>query len=472
MLRDDARAIWNAGVAAVDSERLVKNVVSTRKNAVTIAGREFPLGPNGRLVAIGAGKAGAGMAAGLEAAIGLPWLERLSGWINVPEDCVRPLKKIHLHPARPAGVNEPTAAGVAGTEEILRLADSLGPEDLCVVLLSGGGSALLPGPASPVTLADKQQVTRALAGAGANIAELNTVRKQLSTVKGGRLAARIGAGQIVTLIISDVMGDPLDVIASGPTVADTSTPRDAQAILERYLNPDDVPETVRERLATAGPVAELSGNIWNHVIGNNELAVAAAAAKARQMGYRVKMAGSDNDGPACEWGRSLAEAALSARDHQNRPFCIVAGGETTVALRKTPLPRSGGRNQEIALGAAGRLWKEPLEGIVVLSGGTDGEDGPTDAAGALVDLEVVRQGRRLKLDPPTYLAINNSYPFFKATGGLFKTGPTHTNVMDLQVVLAEPKPKQAWIPRQQWNAMLDEERPARPKRTAKPGRSK
>ena len=472
MLRDDARAIWDAGVAAVDSERLVREAVSTSNDTITIAGRDFALGANSRLAVIGAGKAGAGMATGFEAAIDSAWLDRLTGWVNVPEDCVRPLQKIQLHAARPAGVNEPTAAGVEGTREILRLAESLGPEDLCVVLLSGGGSALLPGPAPPVTLEDKQQITRALAAAGATIQELNTVRKQLSTVKGGRLAARIGAGNIVTLIISDVMGDPLEFIASGPTVADNSTAAEALAILERYVAASEIPASVRERLEAAEPAPVVPETVWNRVIGNNELAVSAAAAKARELGYRIKIAGSNNGGEARDWGRVLAEAALDAREHQNRPFCIVAGGETTVTLRETSQPRLGGRNQEIALAAIGRLWNEPAEGIVILSGGTDGEDGPTNAAGAIADADVIRRARHGRLNVASHLAINNSNHFFETTGGLVKTGPTHTNVMDLQVVVVEPKAKRRWVPRQQWEMLLEEEKPVRPERTAKRGRSK
>lgn len=472
MLRDDARAIWDAGVAAVDSERLVREALTIRGDQLWIQNRSVVLGKTGRIVVVGGGKAGAGMAAGVEAALPVKWLDRVTGLVNVPADCVRDLQRIRLHAARPAGVNEPTSEGVAGVEEMLRLVGELGPDDLCLVLLSGGGSALLPGPAAPTTLADKQLVTRALAAAGAAIQDLNTVRKHLSTIKGGRLAAASRAGQTIGLIISDVIRDPLDMIASGPTVADTTNPGQALAILERFLDPAEIPPTVRARLEAGETPPLVPDTVWNVVVGNNEMAVSAAAAKARELGYRVKIAGSHNAGEAREWGRTLAEAALDARQHQNREFCIIAGGETTVTLRKTSKKRLGGRNQEVALAAIERLWNEPAEGIVVLSGGTDGEDGPTNAAGALADSDVIRRARHGRLDPPAHLAINDSYHFFETTGGLIKTGPTNTNVMDLQVVVVEPKTKRQWVPRQQWEQLLAEETPAPRERSGRKGPSK
>jgi glycerate-2-kinase len=472
-LRDDARAIWQAGVAAVDSRRLVRQAVRAEGDRLTVADETFDLSQLGRICVVGAGKAGAGMARGLEEALGPALLDRISGWVNVPADCVRPLKKITLHAARPAGVNEPTEDGVRGTEEILSRVSSLGPDDLCLVLLSGGGSALLPGPAPPVTLDEKQRLTRRLAAAGATIHELNTVRKQLSAVKAGRLAARITAGRTVVLIISDVIGDPLDVIASGPTVADTATPADAEAVLRRLLPPEDVPESIWERLRAAGPPPAVPETVRNVVIGSNRTAVAAASAEARRRGYDVKDIGSSNDGEAAAWGTTLAEAALDARRRHSRPFCLVGGGETTVNLGSADHPRRGGRNQEVALAAIVRLWDEPADGVIVLSGGTDGEDGPTDAAGAVADLGVIVEGRRKRLAPREFLASHDSYWFFDATGGLIKTGPTHTNVMDLQVVLSEPRRRRLWVPtKDRIEARRAEEAAARPpgRRTSKPTR--
>ncbi len=470
LLRDDARAIWQAGVDAVDSMRLVRDTISITSDTIVIAGESMPLSGIGRICVVGAGKAGAGMAEGVEQALGPELLARTSGWVNVPENCVRPLQKIRLHPARPAGVNEPTVEGVCGTEAILDLVSGLGPNDLCLVLLSGGGSALMPGPAPPVTLAKKQELTRKLAAAGATIQELNTVRKQLSTVKGGRLASQIKAGRTVSLIISDVIDDPLDVIASGPTVADLSTPADAEAILRRLLLHDDVPASVWERLRTNSGPPMVPETVRNVVIGNNHTAISAAGEEARRLGYTVKDIGSRNDGDAAEWGRNLAEAAHDARRRHPKPLCLIGGGETTVALTATS--GKGGRNQEIALAALVAFWNEPAEGVCVLSGGTDGEDGPTDAAGAFVDVGVIAEARRKRLSPSEALGTHDSYPFFDATGGLIKTGPTHTNVMDLHVVIAVPKPKRQWVPTQELIARREQEEAAErpPRRTAKPDR--
>jgi len=464
-LRDDARAIWQAAVDAVDSTRLVRDAISSDADSISICGERFELARLGRIAVVGAGKAGAGMADGVEQALGPALHDRLTGWVNVPGDCVRPLRRITLHPARPAGLNEPTEEGAKGTQAILDLVSGLGRDDLCLVLLSGGGSALLPGPAPPVSLAEKQQITRMLAAAGASIQELNTVRKQLSTVKGGRLASRITAGRTIALIISDVIGDPLDVIASGPTVADTSTPVDAEAILRRRLAENEIPPSVWERLRDAGPPPAVAESVRNVVIGSNGTAVAAAAAEARRRGYDVKDIGSANDGEAADWGRTLADAALDARRRHPRPFCIVGGGETTVTLGSVDRLRKGGRNQEIALAALDRFWDEPADGVVVLSGGTDGEDGPTDAAGAIADVTVIAEARRRRLAPREFLDGHDSYWFFDAAGGLIKTGPTHTNVMDVQVVLSVPRAKRQWVPtHERIAARRAEEAAARPAR--------
>ncbi len=235
-LWEDAQAIWHAGVAAVASDRLVREHVHVDGAHLRIADQTLALDAIRRICVVGAGKAGAGMAHGLEEALGQQLLnqKQVTGWVNVPADCLRPLRAIHLHAARGAGVNEPTAEGVAGGRKILEMVTDLNEQDLCIVLLSGGGSALLPAPAEGITLPQKLAVTRHLSGAGANIAQLNTVRKQLSAIKGGGLARACRAGHLFTLIISDVLGDPLDVIASGPTVPSTTTARDALQVLEQF----------------------------------------------------------------------------------------------------------------------------------------------------------------------------------------------------------------------------------------------
>ena len=442
--RDDALAIWRAGVAAVDSAKLVRDAVRVQGGALHLAGEPVPLATIERVVAVGAGKAGAGMAAGLEAALadaGLP----LSGLVNVPADCVTELRHIELHAARPAGVNEPRPEGVAGTRRILELVGALGPRDLCVVLLSGGGSALLVAPAEGVSLADKRAVTRLLAARGAAIDELNTVRKHLSAVKGGGLARACTAGHAVALVISDVIGDPPDVIASGPTVNDTTTATDALAVLRRFA-PDrgDVPPAVWETLtAAADRVAGfIGGGLRTEIIGSNRTAVEAAMLEAAARGYVLVSDGEPRGGEAAEEGRRLLAQAreLRGRVHAARRLCFVSGGEPTVTLAETDTPRKGGRNQELVLSALAEAWDdgpagEELGEAVILSGGTDGEDGPTDAAGAIADQGVIDRARSLGLDPDPFLAANNSYPFFEATGGLLKTGPTHTNVMDLRVLI-------------------------------------
>jgi hydroxypyruvate reductase len=280
-----------------------------------------------------------------------------------------------LHAARPAGVNEPTAAGVSGAEEILRLVSSLAENDLCIALISGGGSALLPCPVDGVTLDDKLAVTRLLSAGGATIEDLNRVRKQLSRIKGGGLARACTAGRLVALIISDVLGDPLSLIASGPTVADDSTPGEALAVLEQFgaraagISPR-VFETLARRAGKS--LAPPRCAVTNVIIGNNRLAVEAAAARARQLGYETSTSVAErSEGPAESVGRELAVEALSLA-RQGGLHCRVTGGEPTVKLVDAAHRGRGGRNQQLVLAAAVALEGEDLEGIVILSGGTDG----------------------------------------------------------------------------------------------------
>ena len=457
-LREQAEEIWRAGVAAVDSASLVHHTIAVREQTISVGGEIFPLGKIGRILVVGAGKAGAGMAAGLEAALGTELVQaKVIGWVNVPADCVRPLQKIHLHAARPAGVNEPTVEGVQGSEQILKQMASMTDDDLCIVLISGGGSALLPAPIPGITLEDKLAVTRFLMKSGATIQELNTVRKRLSRIKGGGLLRSAKAGRMIALIISDVPGDPLDIIASGPTVCDTGTARDALQVLERFTNREardsSIPASIwrvldqqilrdasRNRHSTTGSHPDVKTQrlipYQNRVIGNNQTALDAAAARALALGFEVRQLGTNRQGIAREIGVELAELCLAARDdtHASK-VCFIAGGEPTVKLAPTELPRKGGRNQEVALSAGCRWKNEDIRHLVVLSGGTDGEDGPTDAAGAFFDVSVQQKARELGLRPDDFLAINDSYTFFEETGGLLKTGPTHTNVMDLQIAL-------------------------------------
>lgn len=458
-LRANALAIWRAGVEAVRSDRLVRENLRVVGDDLEI-GEELRLDLRRvrRIVVVGAGKAGAGMAAGVQQALGEKLIrdKQLIGWVNVPADCVE-VKALNqsaivLHPARPAGVNEPTEEGARGSEEILRMVASCTSDDLCLCLISGGGSALLPAPVEGISLADKLAVTRFLSGAGANIQELNTVRKQLSRIKGGGLARACQAGWLVTLIISDVIGDPLDVIGSGPTIEDSATPADALAVLEKYRGrkSGQVPETiftVLEQKAASptrsahSPLHIPHAELHTLVIGNNAVAVDAAGQEAVRLGYSPAMSSAHTlEGAAEEIGQHLARMALSMRDSRSGPDCLISGGEPVVQLVPAAKRGLGGRNQQLVLAALEEVRnaaRSGLERIVILSGGTDGEDGPTDAAGALIDEPSAAQASDLGLDAGEFLRRNDAYHFFEPLEALIKTGPTHTNVCDVRVVVIE-----------------------------------
>jgi hydroxypyruvate reductase/glycerate 2-kinase len=369
-------------------------------------------------------------------------LSRMVGVVSVPAEAVQPLKAIRLHAARAAGSNHPTAEGVAGTEQMLRLVEEAGPEDMVLCLLSGGGSALLPAPVPGITLEDKQIVTKLLHASGATINEMNAVRKHLSRIKGGRLAQAFRGKALVTLIISDVVGDPLDVIASGPTAADPTTFGDAFAALERYGLTSKVPVKVLAHLQKGdqGLVPEtpkqLPANTINRVLANNGMALAAAAATAKQLGYSVLNLGAFIEGETRHVAFALAgivRSILHDRQPVGPPVCVLSGGETTVTLAHNH--GLGGRNQEFVLAAALRLSGEELANVLLFSGGTDGEDGPTDAAGAFADSMTLERAKKLGLEPTAYLARKDAYHFFEATGDLFKPGLTGTNVMDVRLAL-------------------------------------
>jgi len=386
------------------------------------------------------------MAAAVDEVLGDEWLakKQVAGWVNVPADCVRPLRAIHLHAARAAGSNEPTAEGIAGAEAMLRMVGELSADDLCLALISGGASALLPAPVEGVSLEDKLAVTRHLSAAGANIIELNTVRKQLSRIKGGGLARACRAGRLVTLVISDVLGDPLDLIGSGPTVDDRSTPAEALAILERFgardapsLGPiiwylEQAAGNVREAASRAGDSATRRSI---HLIGNIATAVAGAGAEAARLGYAARLeSASRPEGEAEQVGRELARRALAMQEHGGAD-CLISGGEPVVTLAPESIRGRGGRNQQLALAALDELGADRCDGLALVSGGTDGEDGPTDAAGAAIDHRLAKDASDRGLDTSDYLRRSDAYRFFERVGGLIKTGPTHTNVGDLRVLV-------------------------------------
>lgn len=456
-LQRDAFAIWQAGVDAVSSSELVAEHVFAKGDRLIIGKASFDLSRIRKIAVVGAGKAGAGMAAGLESALEKSPLaiEKLTGWINVPADCVTTTKKIHLHAARPAGINEPTQAGVEGTSQILKMVAGLNSADLCICLLSGGGSALLPAPVSGISLADKQAITRFLSGAGANIEELNTVRKQLSRIKGGQLTQTCRAGHLVTLIISDVLGDPLDIIASGPTILHPNSPRDALQVLKTFGAQHEVScRTVFDFLQTRSDTPQAPNHmdarqVTNLVIGNNATAVNAAGIEAIRRGYApVTSSSNTSEGPAEQIGQEIADW-LMRHQQATEPNCLISGGEPTVQLIEESKRGLGGRNQQLVLAAFEHLRnhspvKDTSPGVrkrtkrfALLSGGTDGEDGPTDAAGAWINEMTQEKCLANELDPRYSLDYNDAYHFFERLTQLIKTGPTHTNVCDLRIVTLE-----------------------------------
>ena len=444
-LRDDALRIWRAAVEAVRPVNLIPQFVAVEGNVLRIGDEEFDLTTIERIAVVGAGKAGAEMAVALESTLGERVLrdKGVTGWVNVPANCLRPTQVVHLHAARPAGINEPTAAGVTGTEEILRLVADLDPSDLCLCLISGGGSALLPAPIEGFSLQSKIELTREIASRGGNIQELNTVRRELSRVKGGRLSRACQAGQLFSLILSDVLGDDLSVIASGPTVLRDPTPELAVDVLYRFKLEDHPAGSEAIRLLTGArelshAEPESQCQVTNIIIGNNATAVDAAGIEAETLGYSHAMISArEPEGPAEDIAAQLVDMAVMMRG-KSGPNCLISGGEPTVTLCDAAERGLGGRNQQLALTAIAEL--DDWQGLALVSGGTDGEDGPTDAAGAFVDERIAERSRKLQLDPQEYLRRNDAYHFFEQAEGLIKTGPTHTNVCDLRVICVARQP--------------------------------
>ncbi len=352
------------------------------------------------------------------------------------------LKRISV---REAGHPVPDENGVNGTAEIIELLEHADEESLIVCLVSGGGSALLVSPYEGIALNEKQEMTRQLLKAGADINELNCVRKHISRVKGGRLAEFAYPAGMISLILSDVIGDSLDVIASGPTVPDTSTFAEAFGVLKKYGLTDRVPNGILEVLQkgmqglileTPKGEGEIFRGVKNIIIGSNGIALEAAGTNAVALGFHTEIISSGLTGEARSVGKWLAEEAQRRRSDEvknnKKPLCLISGGETTVTVKGNG---TGGRNTELALAFAMEI--EGMKGITLLSAGTDGTDGPTDAAGAIVDGDTVSKAKNTGLDPGAYLRNNDSYNFFRQINGLFITGPTGTNVMDLQILIVE-----------------------------------
>ncbi len=432
-LRRAARAILDAAIAAGDARRLTADALAR------LDLERFP-----RVVVVGAGKASGAMALAAEERLG----DRVSGGLVAVKETTAPApRRIRLVEA---GHPLPDARGQAAAAEIRRLAAAAGPGDLVLCLISGGGSALAPLPVAGLTLAEKQAVTRLLLAAGATINELNAVRKHLSALKGGQLARAAAPAPVLALLLSDVIGDPPDVIASGPTAPDPTTFADALAVLDRFGLRARIPEAARRHLeagaAGGAPETPKPGDpvferVTNRVIGSNAVVVEAALAEAGRLGFPPLLLTRQLQGEAREVARVVgaiaAEAQRSGRPVRG-PACLLAGGETTVTVRGSG---TGGRCQEFALALAPQL--AALPGVVVLAAGTDGSDGPTDAAGAIADWTTLDRAAARGLDARAALAANDAYHFFAPLGDLVITGPTGTNLLDLYVVLVgspEPRP--------------------------------
>ncbi len=425
-----------AALRAADPAAAVQRAVRLEDDLLHVADKTYDLNRVRHVYAVGAGKASATMAQALEEMLG----ERLTGGIIVTKyGYARPTRRVTV---REAGHPIPDEAGVQATRELLDLVDQADVDDLVLALISGGGSALLVAPAEGLTLEDIQATTDLLLASGATINELNAVRKHLSAIKGGQLARRVAPARLVTLIVSDVVGDPLDVIASGPTVPDPTTFADAWDVLVRFGLLERVPAPVRAHLQegragrrpeTPKPGDPLFERVHNAIIASNRQAAEAAAVRATELGYHALVLTTFLEGEAREVGTVLAALARELASHDRpvpRPACLVLGGETTVTVRG---PGKGGRNQEMALSAALRL--DGLPNTVVATLATDGGDGPTDAAGGIVDGHTMMLARQRGVDVRGALARNDSYRALDALGALLKTGPTGTNVNDLAFVI-------------------------------------
>ena len=355
------------------------------------------------------------------------------GFVNVPHGSCIQTRKVELNES---GHPIPDKRGLAGARRIAEIAAAANERDLLICVISGGASALMPDPAPPITLADTQETTRQLLACGANIHELNTIRKHISELKGGRLAQLACPATVIALILSDVVGDDLDVIGSGPTVPDRSTFADARRIFEKYAirPPDSVCERIeRAQQETPKPGDPAFSRVHNLIIGSNRLAIDAAASEARALGYRTLVLSTFIEGETRDIATmhaAIVKEILSTGQPIRPPACVLSGGETTVTIRGTGL---GGRNQEFVLAAAIAL--EGFGPFTIFSAGTDGADGPTDAAGAFADERTVAMGRNHNLDVRRLLKDNDSYHFFESVRGLIKSGPTGTNVMDVRILL-------------------------------------
>ena len=435
--RDLAWRIIRAALKAVDPAEAVRNALRLEGETLHLGDARYDLRRYRRVLVAGAGKAGAPMARAVEDVLG----DRVSaGLVNVKYGYTGDTRRVRL---REAGHPLPDASSLEGTGEIVELLRGAGEGDLVIGLISGGGSALMMLPEAPISLQDYQQLTEALLRSGANINQINTVRKHIEQVKGGRLAQVAAPAEVATLILSDVVGNPLDFIASGPTVPDTTTFEDALDVLRRFDLLDAAPASVVTWLErgrrgevpeTPKPGDPLFERVSTVVVGSLDVAAAAAQAAAAAAGFSPLLLTTFLEGEARDAGLlagALAKELVLRRRPLAPPACLILGGETTVTVRGRG---KGGRNQEIALAAA--IAIAGLERTLVVALATDGSDGPTDAAGGIVDGRTLERAEGLGLDARAALADNSSYDFLERVGDLLVTGPTNTNVNDLLFVFS------------------------------------
>lgn len=440
-IRSEAREIFTNCLIPVDPYAAVKHFIHPKEDNLIIGLGEEPikeidLKGYDRISLLGAGKATAPMARAIEEL----FEERIhKGMINVKYGFT---EKLHFTEITEAGHPVPDQNGIEGTEKILDYLESAREKDLIFSLISGGGSALLPKPAGKITLSEKQQITQSLLESGASIDEINTVRKHISLSKGGQMARAAFPATVVNLMLSDVVGDKIDVIASGPFVPDSSTFKDVQHIFKKYdlkALPSAIGKYTTAGLEGQVPETPKEGDkiferVFNLIVGSNILALEAAREMAKALGYEPLILSSMVEGETREVARvhsAIAKEILKAGRPIPPPACIISGGETTVTIRGKGL---GGRNQEFCLAAALDLAGLAPR-VVILSGGTDGNDGPTDAAGGIVDPLTVARGNDAGLEAAEYLNNNDAYHFLEKTNDLLITGPTNTNVMDVRFVL-------------------------------------
>jgi glycerate 2-kinase len=434
-----AERIYGAALAEVEPENLIKKNVSVRDNKLRVQGRIFDLSSFKDIFLVSIGKAAPFMAESLYEILGKRLREGIALFAPGAE------KKLGKIICLPASHPLPDERSAAAAKRILELAMKAGARDLVFFLISGGGSAQVCLPAEGVSLVEKRNVTEMLLKAGASIDELNTVRKHLSRIKGGRLAQAAFPATVINLIVSDVVGNDLENIASGPTCWDSSTYTDAFRVLKKYSLWDLAPGSVRDTISKGrkGKISEtikreapVFRRVYHFIIGDNLLALHAAQKEARRLGFKTSILSSADRGEARDMARNYVSVLqnLPRPKKTQRPLCLLSGGELTVTVRGAG---KGGRNQEFVLAVLQEM-KRHLPGFsewLVLSFGSDGTDGPTDAAGAWADPSILKKAKELGLDPQKYLDDNDSYNFFKKAGGLIITGPTRTNVMDIRIFL-------------------------------------